>query len=107
MSEDTTKAVSPLRQRMIDDMCMRRLSPTTQTHYIRAVKRLTRFLGRSPDTVTGQDLRRFQLHLVQLGVSPITINATIVGIRFFLENALERPELVNKMRAVRVEQRIR
>ena len=90
MSEDTTEAVSPLRQRMIDDMTMRRLSPKTQTHYIRAVKRLARFLGRSPDTVNAEELRRFQLHLVQIGMSPISINSTIVGIRFFLETTLER-----------------
>ena len=90
MSEDTTEAVSPLRQRMIDDMTMRRLSPKTQTHYIRAVKRLARFLGRSPDTVNAEELRRFQLHLVQIGMSPISINSTIVGMRFFLETTLER-----------------
>jgi site-specific recombinase XerD len=106
MSEDTTKAVSPLRQRMIDDMCMRKLSPKTQTQYIRAVKRLARFLGRSPDTASGQDLRRFQLHLVQVGMSPISINATIVGVRFLFETTLERPELANKMRQVRVEQKL-
>ena len=102
-SDEPTKVVSPLRQRMIEDMCLRRFSPKTQTQYLRGV---TRFLGRSPDTVGGQNLRRFQLHLVQVGVSPITINAAIVGVRFFLENTLERPELANKMRAVSVEQRI-
>jgi hypothetical protein len=106
MNDDPTQAVSPLRQRMIDDMTMRRLSPKTQTHYIRAVKRLAQFLGRSPDTVNGEELRRFQLHLVQIGMSPISINSTIVGIRFFLESTLERPELMNKMRPVRVEQRL-
>ena len=80
MSEEANKPISPLRQRMIEDMCMRRLSPKTQTQYIRAVKRLARFLGRSPDAVSGDDLRRFQLHLVQVGTSPITINATIIGV---------------------------
>jgi integrase/recombinase XerD len=106
MSEEANKAISPLRQRMIEDMCMRRLSPKTQTQYIRAVKRLARFLGRSPDAVSGDDLRRFQLHLVQVGTSPITINATIIGVRFFLETTLERPELVKKLRFVRVEQKL-
>jgi integrase/recombinase XerD len=106
MSEEPSKAVSPLRQRMIDDMCMRKLSPKTQTQYIRAVKRLARFLGRSPDTASGQDLRRFQLHLAQVGMSPISINATIIGIRFFFGTTLERPELTNKMHPVRVEQKL-
>jgi len=106
MSDEPTAGVSPLRQRMIDDMTMRRLSEKTQAHYIRAVKRLARFLGRSPDPLSGDDLRRFQIHLVQLGLSPITINATIIGVRFFVEETLDRPELVRKLRTVRVEQRL-
>jgi len=52
---------------MIEDMTMRKLSPKTQSGYIRAVKELTRFLGRSPDTASSEDLRRFQLHLVEGG----------------------------------------
>jgi integrase/recombinase XerD len=106
MSEEPSKTISPLRQRMIEDMCMRKLAPRTQEGYIRAVKRLAKFLGRSPDTVSGDDLRRFQLHLVQVGTSPISINATIIGVRFFLENTLDRPELVRKLRPVRVEQKL-
>jgi hypothetical protein len=46
------KSITPLRQRMIEDMTMRKLSPTTQSTYIRAVKNLTRFVGRSPDTAS-------------------------------------------------------
>jgi integrase/recombinase XerD len=103
MSEEKTAAGSPLRQRMIEDMCLRKLSEKTQATYIRAVRRLAKFLARSPDAVNGDDLRRFQLHLVQVGLSPISINATIIGVRFFLENTLERPELVRKLRPVRVE----
>jgi len=53
---------------MIDDMRLRKLSPKTQTGYIRALKRLAGFLGRSPDTATAEDLRRFQLHLVDHGI---------------------------------------
>ena len=56
-----TRAITPLRQRMIDDMRMRKLSDKTQTAYIRAVRRLARFLGRSPDMATAQDVRRVQL----------------------------------------------
>jgi len=44
---------------MIDDMRMRKFEPKTQTHYIRAVHRFTEYLGRSPDTATVEDLRRF------------------------------------------------
>lgn len=57
-----THGISPLRQRMIDDMRMRKLSPKTQSVCIRHVRRLAAFLGRSPDTATGEDLRLFQLH---------------------------------------------
>src|SRR6202162_6356339 len=59
-----TQAISPLRQRMIDDMRMRKFSPKTEDAYIRAVQRFTAFLGRSPDTASDEDLRRYQLHLV-------------------------------------------
>ncbi len=78
---DSNKSISPLRQRMIDDMTLRKLSPKTQSGYIRAVKKLSCFLGRSPDTATAEDLRLFQLHLVEFGVSSITLNATITGLQ--------------------------
>ena len=106
MSEEPTKAVSPLRQRMIDDMRMRKLSDKTQIAYIRAVRRLARFLGRSPDTATAEDVRRFQLHLVDVGMSAISINATITALKFFFEATVGRPELGTKMRPVRVEHKL-
>ena len=62
-----TRPVSPLRQRMLDDMRMRKLTPKTQSAYIRAVCRFTRYLGRAPDTATVEDLRNYQLHLVDTG----------------------------------------
>ena len=49
---NTNKPTSPLRQRMIEDMTLRKLSERTQTQYIRGVVRLTTYLGRSPDTAT-------------------------------------------------------
>lgn len=96
------QTVSPLRQRMIEDMRMRRLAPKTQTTYIRAVRRLAAYLGRPPDTATVEDLRNFQLHLVDQGTSPITLNATITGLKFFCEVTLERAELMARMQPVRV-----
>ncbi len=98
----STQPISPLRQRMLDDMRMRKLSPKTQAGYIRAVKRLAGYLGRSPDTARAEDLRRFQLHLVDHGTSPITLNATITGLRFFFEVTLERADLMARMSTVRV-----
>ena len=69
-----TKSNSPLRQRMIDDMTLRKLAPGTHTAYIGAVKKLTRFLGASPDSASAEDLRRFQLHLVEQGIASNTLN---------------------------------
>jgi len=78
------KPISPLRQRMLDDMNMRRFTPDTQRDYIRSVKKLAVFLGRSPDTATAEELRAFQLHLTETGVQPPTINAIVTVLRFFL-----------------------
>ena len=96
------RAVSPLRQRMIDDMRMCKLSPKTQIQYIRAVKKLTGFVGRSPDTVTVEDLRRYQLHMVDHGTSAVSINAAITGLKFFFDVTLDRRDVISKMRPVRV-----
>ena len=98
----TMPTVSPLRQRMIEDMRMRKLNPHTQEGYIRAVRKLTQYLGRSPDTATVEDLRNFQLHLVDHGISPITLNATITGLKFFFDVTLGRIELMAKMQPVHV-----
>ena len=102
----TTPSISPLRQRMIDDMTMRKLAEKTQSHYIRAVKNFTRFFGRSPDEASAEDLRLFQLHMVSTGVSRTTINATISGMRFFFEVTLDRAELMKKMSPVRIERKL-
>ena len=93
---DTNQPVSALRQRMIEDMRLRKLDPKTQQGYIRAVKSLTRFLGRSPDSADAEDLRRFQLHLASNGTSPTTINATLTGLRFFFDKTLDRAEAMKR-----------
>lgn len=100
--DSTTPAVSLLRQRMIEDMRMRKLNPHTQEGYIRAVRKFTQYLGRSPDTATVEDLRNFQLHLVDHGISPITLNATITGLKFFFDVTLGRIELMARMQPVHV-----
>jgi site-specific recombinase XerD len=85
---------------MIDDMTMRRLSPKTQTAYIRAVKKLAQFLGHSPHSASAEDLRLFQLHMAANGVSNKTINATITGLRFFFEVTLEDHQILRRMSTV-------
>ena len=98
------KTHSPLRQRMIDDMTMRKLGDKTQLQYIRAVKRFAQFYGHSPAMATAEDLRRFQMKMVEDGVSGTTINATITGLRFFFEVTLGQPHALKKMSSVRVAQ---
>jgi integrase/recombinase XerD len=98
--------ISPLRQRMIEDMTMRKLSPKTQSTYIRAVKKLGNYLGHSPHTATKEDLRQFQLYLVKQGVSRITINARITGLKFLFEVALDRKEVVDKLKTVPVPRKL-
>jgi integrase/recombinase XerD len=99
---DTTHPISPLRQRMIDDMRMRKLAPKTQTHYLRAVRQFAGFLGRSPDTASVEDLRRYQLYLVDQGTSPVSLNAAITGLKFFFEITADHAGLMSKMQPVRV-----
>jgi len=100
----SSPGVSPLRQRMLEDMHLRKLEPKTQTCYVRAVRRLAEFLERSPDTATAEDLRLFQLHLVDQGTSPITLNATLTGLKFFFGVTLGRGEVMVKTSSVRVPQ---
>ena len=100
--DSSPQGITPLRQRMIDDMRMRKLADKTQSHYIRAVRQLAAFLGRSPDTATVEDLRRYQLHLVDHGTSPVSLNAAITGLKFFFEVTLDHGDLMAKMQPVRV-----
>ena len=93
----SNQTISPLRQRMIDDMTLRKLSPKTQSAYIRSVKNLSCFLESPLRTAGAEDLRRYQLHLVEQEVSSGCLNATITGLQFFFEITLERPEAMSKM----------
>ena len=86
-------AVSPLRQRLIDEMEIRRFGRETQRNYIRDVGRLAAFLRRSPDTATGDDLRRFQIAQQEVGLGVPTMNAIVSALRFFFVQTLNRPDL--------------
>ncbi len=99
-------SISPLRQRMLDDMTLRKLKVKTQAAYIRAVKNFTRFFGRSPELASAEDLRSYQLHMVEQGVSSTTLNATITGLKFFFGVTLDRPSALKKMSPVRKEQKL-
>ena len=93
--------VSPLRQRMLEDMAMRGLREETQRDYVRFVRSFAAFLRRSPDTATAEDVRRFQVHQAESGMQPPTINSSVSALRFFFTVTLDRPGLSRRLVLVR------
>ncbi len=90
----TDEAISPLRRRMIEDMTIRKLAPKTQQGYIRTIKNFAAFLGRTPDTASLEDIRRFQLRLAQSGAQPPILNHTVSALRFFFRVTLKRHDVI-------------
>ena len=90
-------AVSPLRQRMIEDMTIRQFGEHTKRDYIRQVREFAAFLGRSPDRAEPEDLRRYQLHLASLGASYARMNLSSTALRFFFQVTLGRPGFCDRM----------
>ena len=103
MSTDT---VSPLRQRMIEDMNARKLCAGTHRGHIRGCKRFAAFLKRSPDTATVEDIRRFQLHLAETSLSICTRNQIMTGLRFLFRVTLRRLDLAAEIYHLREPQKI-
>ena len=93
----TDEAMSPLRRRMIEDMTVRNFVADTQRNYLRAVKNLAIFLGRSPETATAEDLRLFQLHLTETHVRPPTINGAVTALRFFFSVTVDRSDVTKPL----------
>ena len=93
----TEMALSPLRRRMIEDMTVRNCVEKTQNDYIRHVKNLTAFRGRSPDTATAEELRLYQLQLTEAGVRPPTINSAVSALRFFFSVTVDRPAVTKPL----------
>jgi site-specific recombinase XerD len=89
--------ISPLRQRLIDDMTMRQFSRETQRNYIRHVGRFATFLGRRPDTATAEDVRRFQVEQREAGMPLPTMNGIVSALRFFFTHTVDRPDLARKL----------
>src|SRR5260370_7766010 len=93
-SARTHEAMSPLRRRMIEDMAIRKLAPKTQQGYIRTIKDFAAFLGRSPDTASFEDVRRFQLHLAAKGANIPILNHTVAALRFFFRVTLKQSDII-------------
>jgi integrase/recombinase XerD len=102
----STDAVSPLRQRMIEDMNARKLCAGTQRGHISSCKRFAAFVKRSPDTATLEDIRRFQLHLAEIGVSICNRNRIMTGLRFLFRVTLRRLDLAAEIYHIREPQKI-
>jgi len=102
----TDKAISPLRQRLIEDMAIRRLGPKTQHEYIRRVKGFADFLGRFPAKATAEDVHRYQLRLASIGATVSTVNATASALRFFFKVTLKRSDLADEVVSVREPRRL-
>jgi site-specific recombinase XerD len=102
----TTTAITPLRQRMIEDMNARKLCAGTQRGHIRSCKQFAAFLRRSPETATLEDIRRFQLHLADTGVSIFNRNHIMTGLRFLFRVTLRRLDLAEEVYHIREPQKL-
>ena len=91
----TDEAMSPLRRRMIEDMTIRKFAPKTQRDYVQRIKHFAAFLGRSPDTASFEDVRRYQLHLSAASAGVSTLNQSTATLRFFFRVTLGRGNIVN------------
>jgi integrase/recombinase XerD len=104
MSE--TNIVSPLRQRMLEDMVARKLNPHTQRSHISSCKRFAAWLKRSPDTATPDEVRRFQLHLIESGASICNRNRIMTGVRFLFRVTLRRHDLAAEVWHIKEPQKL-
>ena len=102
----STRPVSPLRQRMIEDMNSRKLGAHTQRSHIHSCKRFAAFLKRSPDTATAEDIRLFQLYLAETGMSICNRNRIMTGVRFLFRVTLRRHDLAAEIYHLREPQKI-
>lgn len=102
----STDAISPLRQRMIEDMTARKLGPHSQRSHIHSCRRFAAFLKRSPDTATADDVRRFQLYLVESGLGISNRNRIMTGVKFLLRVTLRRHDLAAEIYHLKEEQKL-
>jgi integrase/recombinase XerD len=93
--------VSALRERMIEDMTVRGIGEKTRNGYVRHVRTFAAFIGRSPETTTAEEVRRFQLHQTETGVGAPSINSAVSALRFLFTVTLDRPDLARRLTVVR------
>ena len=102
----TTNAISPLRQRMIEDMAARKLGRHSQRSHLSSCQRFAAFLGRTPETASADDIRRFQLFLVESGASICNRNRIMTGVRFLFRVTLRRHDLAAEIYHLKAPQKV-
>jgi len=105
-STKSAEVISPLRRRMIEDMSIRKFSDKTRHDYIRHIETFAKFLGRSPDTATAEDLRRYQVHQTEREVHPPAMNSSVAALRFFFKITLGRADLATRLARVHYPRRL-
>lgn len=96
-----SEQVSALRQRMIDDMTIRNMSVNTQRAYVSSVKNFSHHFCKSPDKLTFEHVREYQLHLVSRGLQAATIIPIMCAIRFFYGTTLKQPNVAEHIALAR------
>ena len=98
-----TKPTTPLRQRMIEDMTIRNMSPLTQAAYVRSVANFAAHYRTSPDKLTFEDVRNYQVHLVSRGLKTATIIPIMCAIRFLYGTTLGKKDFAEQIPLARKE----
>jgi integrase/recombinase XerD len=98
--------MSPLRQRMIEDLTIRNLAPATRESYVNAVAKFSRYFGRSPDRLGADEVRAYQVHLTSQRVAWSSLNQTVCALRFFYEVTLKRRDVVELIAYARTPRRL-
>src|SRR5579872_4119775 len=91
------KPISDLRRRVLQDMTNRNFGAKTQYDYIRHIETFAKFLGRAPDTATGDDIRRFQAEQIAQGAQPPKMNTQASALRFFFGITCGRADLAHQI----------
>ena len=102
----TDKYVPALRQQFLEDMQIKGLRPKTQTMYLRWIRYFTRFMVRSPDTATPEDLQAFQLDMKERSVGAPAFNNRLTVLRFFFAETCPRPGMKTRMNYLRAAKKI-
>ncbi len=102
----TANAISPLRQRMIEDMCARNLGRDSQRNHIGSCKRFAAWLGRCPSSATADEVKAFQLHLIESGASIPNRNRIMTGVKFLFRVTLRRHDLAAEIYHLREPQKV-